>query len=403
MPLPDFANNMQIVPQALWVINAMWASSPASAAYQWALNLWGPPIKGFQADAANENVTWVCLEYPQAVVYLVGGCTRRQHVARYLRGMYWETLVSSGVNDVNAYVTSMSEALYSGINSSGITKTKPQLLFGHSIGGAVVQHLAFGMQAVGGFGDRQVHSFGSPKWCKTVIANSIQLPYHWRWMNEGDPVPYIYPAIGDAPSLVLTAPVEWTVSGNSLVQTAGGVVIRPNATYYVADYPPLPERTFIGSLLAWWNSISGEPSHPHHVLTYYDRISRFIPPESAIRPENVQGTNNPERLHNAPTDREINDIAREQAELVRDVPDGVPAHGANAQTKVFRYKRVGEVYQVFMLDQMVCAFKGRSKAKKMVAGGNKMAANYIRSPLGATFQFDDAMKNFLELVDLDAL
>jgi hypothetical protein len=311
-----------------------------------------------------------------------------------------ETDSSYNTASINRYVRQIGLAAFGGFASAGMTRGKTQVVCGHSLGGAVAEFIALSMKLDGGgWGDPQCVTFGSPKPGDSLTASSARVLRLQRWMNDGDPVPRIWPERGDAIALAVVTPLNVQMAGYGTVQWHGGTVISPTRTLSAATYPDLGANNIDGSIVGWLSNLTGDRLHPHHAWAYYAQLAQIadaLPQQQEFHPP---ATNTQEIRPPRPS---INDLRRDNlfdgGEYI-DRPDPEPVPGFEPTVKFWRYKKESGIFNVYFLDQFVCGCKGRGRAKRIVSGGNKFTPNYLRSAIGDSDNFRTAMENFLQLMD----
>lgn len=394
---PMFGRECAAILRAFW-----WEGGFAAALAQMRL-IWGNPSLQFGQAPTDMAPAYAVAEYDDTVVHLFAGCSQLSH-ARAVPNGYRRPNTLNVPADVNMNCLAIGDNWPGIMTTMGVTKTKRQLLIGHSYGGMIASVIGLGFLALPTqFGTPEVVTFGTPKIGTAAAATAARPLRLQRWMNEGDPVPYIWPSFSQAPELAVIMGYLATVTANYLVQWHGGTVLRADGTYYAADLPPTSPNWFTSDLIAWYNSLGGDPQHPHHLNSYYGRLETWGVNNPQAAAANPVATTEPQQRPPRPTLHEMQQQGAPIEEQFVDAPTVASGRAGPVREKVFRHAKVNDMHVVYWSDLPVCAFKHRTLAKKMVAGGNKMVNNYLRSPIGDPLQLEQAAQNFIGLMSLELL
>jgi len=403
MPLNDAWNSVTLAAECSSILAAFWGPGEKDAATARARELWGNEIRGFAVNADASRVGMLVLEYPDIVVHLFAGASRREHMLGYMNGMLQAgTFIDTAW--VNSYASDIAATVPSLMVGYGISQVKPQLVVGHSLGGVVALILAFAMtRQQQNWGLVRCVTFGSPKPGDRDAAAAMSRMNLVRWQTDGDPVPHIWPDARTTPVLLAITPFRILTAGEGTVQPQGGALIYPDGRVADGYLPPEVSGWFDTDLVTWWRAISGRVAHPHHALEYARRFSlaRLANPPGGPA---LQGQNQPLPPRVEPLRRV--DVQRQAAAViaqVHDAPPGGSTHGNPPSKGVFRYQKIDELYVVFWLDVRVASFKKGRTARKMVTAGNRFVGNYLRAPFGTGDQLNEAAQAFVSMMEADAL
>ena len=401
MPITDPYDSYQIGMDGASVCDSFWLRNSEEDAMITAKNRWGrTPVRFLEVAMTPNSPPAVILEYDSVVVTVIGGAMTLRHCVAFLSGMLGGG-ISLGTSQLNTACMAFIETVNGQWGGGGFTKTKRQLIIGHSFGGACAELFGLAMLAQPGqWGVPEVVTFGSPKPGDADAARAARGLRLIRWMNEGDPVPRIYPDREESNVLRIITPLDLRCAGYGTVQWHGGAEIGNDGIVRAKVFPDRVAGDFASDLASWWFRLSGNPGHPHHAFEYFDRLRRLrdfegeLPP--VVPPRNVEAENRPPRATLA-------DLQAERRADIAALPpptEVLPGSLMAGAEKFWTYKHEDGLYNVYFLGQFVCAHKSVGRAKKLCAGGNKMAANYLNSPLGDSDQMRAAMDNFLTAMDM---
>jgi len=145
-------------------------------------------------------------------------------------------------------------------------------LVGYSAGGAVAVWFADWLVRRRSLMRRKVITFGGPRSGTPLMRERLSRSTVTRWMTDADPIPLIPPRLTDCPALIaIQSPLTAARWGN-YVHQAGGIELDQAGTMTPATLPSLASMDVIGSLASWYFQEIEDPTNPHALNTYEQRL-----------------------------------------------------------------------------------------------------------------------------------
>jgi Lipase (class 3) len=185
-------------------------------------------------------------------------------------------MTASGAWSTGQVHTTDAAVISSTVSQSAKGRSPRVVLVGHSYGGVLAEVAA--AQLLDARADLQlsVTTFGSPRAGAPSLAGRLAPLSLLRVMNDNDPIPYFPPHFYEALAMVLaTGPVP-AAFWSAWVQPGGGIVLRPDGSFFASALPPLGAPIADVNLLAWVTGANGELSAAHSITQYGARLKSTL-------------------------------------------------------------------------------------------------------------------------------
>lgn len=328
-----------------------------------------PNVQGDIPSTAIYPRGWWVRDVDKTFLFINGSetLTHAAYYVDYLSGL--DTLGVSGFRYAN-YLPQAADNYLLPFQNQDQGQSGSLIIAGHSLGGALAQHIYVGAHVRGIRTAWGVVTFGSPKIVRRSVRDVYTGQNSVRWMNDNDPVPQVPPAVvTDVRYLASLLPLiveRWS----SFLQMAGGVSVRPDGTTSDVPVPPLGTVSMAASLANWMYNVYRGRETAHDLPEYVTRLANVVvrtnPPLAARVIES-----GPERVAT---------LSRRDAS--REIQRGVDAiiHIAAAQnaavlgvppSRAFIPTKIGPIWWVTFGGQLVAVGPRRKSAGLMCVRGNE--------------------------------
>ena len=335
-------------------------------------------VSHFQ-PAAPDMPAWYAARGGTVSVAYMAGCSNLAHANDTISG-YSGDLLANPTQPRNAYFERCADIFVGTAEALGLLSGAVRVFVGHSLGGAVCEHLAQRAAAQVGADNVRLCTFGAPKAFNALHAARPSASRRARWFNTDDPVPLLPPLPTSTPQLLLTYAVPHLARFSQFVHTAGGLQIGTDGEITEQTLPQSASINATGSLAAWLLAVDGSAASGHHISLYRSRLSQFVlahPPQRAV-PQEAAPVEVAERVT-----RRI--ITKEQRELVQAVAQQQRERQTNVThippKRRFAYFRSGGLHFTTFNGKVVGASNHERAARGMVREGNALLKRLQRHAL----------------------
>jgi len=267
-------------------------------------------------------------------------------------------------------------------------------LVGYSAGGAVAVFLADMFVRRRSLVRRKVITFGAPRSGTPLMRERLSRSSVTRWMNDADPIPLIPPRLTDCPALIAVQSPLTAVRWGNYVHQAGGIELDSVGTMTPATLPSLASMDVIGSLASWYFQEVEDPTNPHALNTYEQRLQlalgTFAVPRLAEG--GIGGGEDAD-------ENDRRDITRDQARTRAAIQDA--GHAQNAvpivvpELQLFQAVRLNRIWCVYFGDTLVIQAPREDRARHIARAGNDFLRSLPKQALVDPIALVTQMEQFL--------
>lgn len=350
---------------------------------------WHDPTDTVPAYAIAFHDEWTLI--------LMSGCNNAEQAALTTHGyLVPRFTLSLSERGGNSYFTDLATPIYTGIMGSPRIQNQPLILAGHSLGGCVMQELAWLLNVNRLITDNcSICTFGSPKWAWPWKQHQRARVPCARWMNSDDPVPLVYPTINDYLPFLLQYTAVQAAGVSRFTQSAGGIVCSPDGDLVAGDYPPLGVVEWQVAMGAWlWNWENGTAASPHSLTSYRQRLQAFIARDLPPR-DNPRGT-----LRDAPTEEHNRRLVNRAQATVQHQVQAAEAAQRDVPIRVPRQRLVtvehrGRVHVLVWNNQVITVITRRRSANSLARSCNRFLEGLLHGGLVEPDAIVEQLRQFL--------
>lgn len=233
------------------------------------------PVTSVYTPADDTFPPWYAANVGNLSVLFVGGCSVLGHATSTIDG-YRGDLISPIQEPVNGYFHILATFIFDTVRLQGYLNSPNNLLVGHSMGGALCEHIAARLVNLNMGSTVRVCTFGAPKPGGLSFAGIVNQVERARWFTSDDPVPLLPPTPDLLPSLLLANNVLALARFANFVHPAGGIQITPAAELQKRTLPENASINASASLAGWLLAVDGSSSSGHHISTYVTRLGHWM-------------------------------------------------------------------------------------------------------------------------------
>lgn len=273
----------------------------------------------------------------------------------------------------NPFVTSLANIVRDHANTGGVYGRPRTWLVGHSLGGVTMVVMGADRLTAVPETNLSILTFGSPKPGPPACCRYIPVSRICRWMNVGDPVPFVMPRTEQAPIMMSLRGVETRNNAARYVQPAGGVQIATDGTTQVRELPEVDPTTIEPAIFQWLQSLRGNLLHPHQIDSYYSSLLSYDERFPSVSP--IEG-----RTHSAgrPSQTTPTEARQAQEEAIRRLRSQIRDAGTPnvriPHDKLFHAVKNGPLWTVTFLGQQIIIGPTRRKARAFASHANQLVA-----------------------------
>ncbi len=334
----------------------------------------GPNFRdGFRDHTPGNVANYFATDGRIGVLILDGAKTSAQ-VTSLINGYAVRASVGT-IEGRNPWLVEASrESYFQQGNELNATMFDTLFIAGYSAGGAIGQWVLKRWVENTRTPPPRLITFGQPRAMSPQDRAVISNQRICRWMCDADPVPNVPPRLEDAPLLYLSLNWFQAVLYSTYVHSHGGFSLDVNGNATESILPALSSIDVSGSLISWYFGTTNDPSNPHWIGNYEDRLEilmRTTQPDT----QGIEGGGGDEDTQNAPR-RVLTRAQNATAQLV--------AHRALQQNQIATDIKPAVLFKAVRFNRIWCvefggqlfAFSGNKKrARHLARAGN----DFLRS------------------------
>jgi hypothetical protein len=344
------------------------------------LGIFGPsrpdPNVAFIAGTNLQPNVIVCQDGLQLLV-LLGGATVASQATNYVAGIESGLDVRDNTDTVSS-IYGAARIVANQLFGYGGFAGRNVYIVGHSYGGAIGLSLGSYLGFTGTPNSISMTTFGSPRPGGPLLAGRLSRMSVFRYMNDGDIVPWLAPHADEVPTMLLVSPVSLWRGANNLCQPPSGRILRNNGTCVSGMGSPPPNWGFTLSLYQYVTNVMVGGAGPFHSIAEYVARVQAVVSQNPTPPAPVpQVAEVP--LVQRPREREAT-IRIGEAEIFADAtsPTGStrnyqPQPVQDPAAPRYRASRDQGAWVIRLGTQVVGAATGKRNAKKVARAWNKAA------------------------------
>jgi hypothetical protein len=324
----------------------------------------------FKVQATSEFPRWFLWRKFGRWLLFIDGCPSAAMGLALVNG-YVSPDFTSPRPPYNTFANSAARAIGARMVVNGLVATVNLDVIGYSLGGAIATIVPL-LQNTDPWRWENVNitTFGAPRAVTSSETNAIRVRARVvRWMNQGDPVPFIPPTTIQANGWIWGRFENVQPRLLSFRHTVGGVVLEPSAVARNAVLPTLAILNVVGDLATWLFNEDSSTAHEHSIDKYVDRLTGFRPrepsthaqPDPVVEPPRVERR----REETAAVNQQIQTIFRREA-----TQNSAPLLIPRAQR--FAAERRLRVWVVTFRGTVVCIAGRKQKARQLARRANAL-------------------------------
>lgn len=244
-----------------------------------------PVTFGVIKRSDNDAPTFCVLSGRDVTMVFFQGTENVTQVASYVDATFRESVTWQGW-PVNAAWNGWASAVAAELRSQGIADFRRVIVSGHSYGGAVAECLANELLRDTHGTDVQWVTFGSPKVGGPDLCNRLAVMPSARWMNRGDPIPFLPPDREDLPGFSSLDPLRLLRNPFVYDQPIPGKLLIGGGNVTSAKYPTDVDPVTLLSFDRWLIRFGKQAYVQHPASAYVARLrevcARLVPPRLEV-------------------------------------------------------------------------------------------------------------------------
>lgn len=349
----------------------------------------GGTWRGLKTPAAIDAPTYAVFKTDNRMIVTVLGAQYLEIIARFVQSCNLRPAPTQGLNQLWGPRLA-AERFWPTLDFFGIAGMQHVIFSGHSYGGCVAASLASIYNFLFVDRDPWIITFGSPRGSYDRGESALTGVRYVRWNRLLDPVPFMPPHAGEAPTMRNFAPATWTTNWSATNHAGQGITIAELGNTIMQELPNQAPNITEANLSGFIRTNDSVGAFAHAISSYEQDLEFIARFEAEDRPPPRNVLPVPQPLPN-PIANDPN-IPHDDGTVPHEQLEGFRlAVTNNPRRRVYYAKKVGRTHGVYSGDQFIAACKGSKSARNLARSLNTALNRWNATRYGDEVAFQQSV------------